>query len=269
MPCKAWPLFDVRVETPELALRSATDEDLMSLADRAAGRLLEAPQAAFMDSWMRLESPHFQREFMRKQWLNRATWRPCRWNLEFCIYPKDSDFPMGRVEAVAEEFCSIRSVKTVSWLLPEARGQGLGMQARRALLYFLFDGLGAEEVTAEVHPNNTASLYIAEKLGYTNDGSEMVIGGDGLPYRSTRMRLTRESWSRDSDIHIFNLDSALCMFGLANSENSDVPVSVLNKPASGAPVPGWSLFDAKPPADLEPDPAMVIPTATPIGAPAI
>ena len=33
----AWPLFDLRVTTPELTLRLATDAELMRLADRAFG----------------------------------------------------------------------------------------------------------------------------------------------------------------------------------------------------------------------------------------
>lgn len=242
----------------------------MSLADRAAGRLLEAGQAGFMDSWMRLDPPHFQREFMRQQWFNRANWRPCKWSLEFCVYPSDSDFAMGRVEAVAEEFCAIRSVRTTSWLLPEARGQGLGLEARKAMLYFLFEGLGAEEAKAEIHPHNLASLRIAEQLGYIDDGGEMVIGGDGLPYRNKRMVLPRSRWESPQGFEIFNLDSALCMFGLTLSPDSELPVptdSMMRAGPPGAPVPGWSLFDAKSPIDLESDP--VVPVATPIQGPAI
>lgn len=278
MPHVAWPLFDVRVETPLLSLRSADDQQLMSLADRAAGRLLEASQSAFMDAWMRLDSPHFQREFMRKQWLNRATWRPCRWILDFCIFPNDSDFPMGRIEVTAEEFCSIRSVSSVSWLLPEARGQGLGLEARSALLHFLFDGLGAVEARADAHPENLASLKIAERLGYLEDGSETVIGGNGLPYRSTRMVLSRERWlaERRDDITVFNLDAALCMFGLALQDGHEVPVSVLPHASSGgaAGVPGWSLFDSKAASDFDsPDRVdlsdLPVPVPTPVHGPAL
>ena len=51
VPPSAWPLFDLRVSTPSLTLRLATDAELMRLAHRAAGAVLPAARAGFMSTW--------------------------------------------------------------------------------------------------------------------------------------------------------------------------------------------------------------------------
>ena len=55
----------------------------------------------------------------------------------------------------------------LSWfVLPEHQRQGFASEITEELLRFAFDGLGAERVVAETHPDNPASNRVLEKLGF-------------------------------------------------------------------------------------------------------
>lgn len=80
----------------------------------------------------------------------------------------------------------LRSVETVtrsaeiSWILhKDAQGQGFAYEAARAMLEIAFERLEARVIFALVHPANTASAALAEKLGFTpfdgRDGETIFI----------------------------------------------------------------------------------------------
>jgi RimJ/RimL family protein N-acetyltransferase len=211
----AWPLFDLRVTTPRLTLRVPTDPELMRLADRAAGRVLPSEQAAFMTDWTQLPSPRFERNVMQFHWRLRGEWTPARWSLAFGIYPAGEDDPVGGIDATTEEFARTRAATSGWWLLRERRGQGLGREALAALAQLLFDGLGAREVRAIIHPDNAASLGAARAAGFTTDGTEPSIGGDGEAYDAVRVLLRRDAWTerRRADIAIAGLEACRDLFG--------------------------------------------------------
>ena len=82
---------------------------------------------------------------MQYHWAQRANWSAERWSLDLGIYPAGHDAPVGAMSMIAGDFARLRSAETGSWLLPEWRGQGLGREAREAMLHLLFEGLGARE----------------------------------------------------------------------------------------------------------------------------
>jgi RimJ/RimL family protein N-acetyltransferase len=141
----AWPLFALRVTTPRLTLRLPPEADLLPLAEQAAGRVVTPEQAGFMGPWTQIPSPEFERSFMQYHWAQRANWTPERWSLDLGIYPAGHDAPVGAMSMIAGDFARLRSAETGSWLLPDWRGQGLGREAREAMLHLLFEGLGARE----------------------------------------------------------------------------------------------------------------------------
>ena len=214
MTPSAWPLFDLRVTTPRLTLRPATDGELMRLADRAAGNVLPAAQAGFMTRWTQLPSPEFERNFMQFHWRLRADWTPERWALSLGIYPAREADPVGTIDADATEFAATRAVSMGWWLLPEARGRGIGKEALAAITHLLFDGLGTVEARAHVHPDNAASLAVAIANGFRPDGTERILGGDGHAFDAIRVVLTRAEWERRDDISITGLDGCAELFGL-------------------------------------------------------
>jgi RimJ/RimL family protein N-acetyltransferase len=56
-------------------------------------------------------------------------------------------------------------------VVPEARGRGLATEAVRLLTRWGFDGLGLERVTLKIDVENPASEKVAERAGYTYEGT--------------------------------------------------------------------------------------------------
>ena len=49
-------------------------------------------------------------------------------------------------------------------------GRGLASEALRAVLHYLFDGLGLRRIEADTDPRNTPSRRVLEKLGFVHEG---------------------------------------------------------------------------------------------------
>jgi len=210
---RAWPLFDLAVATPELRLRLPRDEELDTLAARAAGRVIGPEQAAWMGPWAQLPSPAFERNFVQYHWAQRGNWTPAAWSLQLGIFPAGEAAPAGVMGVEATEFAHTRTATTGSWLLPEWRGRGLGKAARAAMLTLLFDGLGARRARSAAHPDNAASHGVSRALGYREDGTETIASGAG-DVEHTRLVLPRAAWTPRGDHAITGLDACRGLFGL-------------------------------------------------------
>lgn len=187
----------------------AREDELLRLCERAAGNVLTPEQAAFMGPWTQIESPRFEREFMRFHWRARAEWSPERWQLLLGVFA-DGEL-WGSMDGLAVEFPRLRSVKTGSWLLPQARGRGLGTEMRAAIVQ-LFFAIGAREVRSSAHPDNAASLGVSRALGYVEDGTEMISTAAG-GIEAIRVRLRREDWTPREDVAISGLEACSALFG--------------------------------------------------------
>jgi RimJ/RimL family protein N-acetyltransferase len=77
------------------------------------------------------------------------------------------------------------------WLIADARGRGLTIDAARALGGWAFDCLGVEALIIDCEPTNRASARVATHLGATLVASRWVrVEGDEVElnrYRLTRM----------------------------------------------------------------------------------
>ena len=58
-------------------------------------------------------------------------------------------------------------------LAPRARGRGLMAEALRALLGHCFDALEIHRVEAMIHPDNTRSVRVVERLGFRREGGPL------------------------------------------------------------------------------------------------
>ena len=64
--CRApWPLFDLRLRTPRLVLRSPGDDDLFALLEVARAGVHDADQMPFAVAWTDLAPPAFERSFLQ------------------------------------------------------------------------------------------------------------------------------------------------------------------------------------------------------------
>jgi RimJ/RimL family protein N-acetyltransferase len=208
----AWPLFDLRLHTPRLTLRSPTDDDLLALLDVARGGVHDPDQMPFAAAWTDVKPPEFERSFLRFFWGCRSSWTPESWQLPLAVVLEGR--PVGIQELRATDFAALRTVETGSWLGRDYQRQGLGTEMRAAVLALAFDGLGAEVATSAAIEGNAASRRVSEKLGYEPNG-ESLVAPRGTAVVEHRYRLRRERWDPDRyPVGIEHLDECRSMFGV-------------------------------------------------------
>jgi RimJ/RimL family protein N-acetyltransferase len=75
----------------------------------------------------------------------------------------------------------------IGWMLKrESWGLGLAREAGLTALAYGFGSLGLDYVISLIHPENTRSIYLAERLGERAVGNARVRGYDVLIYRLER-----------------------------------------------------------------------------------
>jgi len=75
-------------------------------------------------------------------------------------------------------------------------GKGYASESAARLLDYAFTTLGLPRIGITTHPENTASMRLAERLGFslTSTDSRILIGDPPVP--ATRFWLARETWQR-------------------------------------------------------------------------
>jgi RimJ/RimL family protein N-acetyltransferase len=78
----------------------------------------------------------------------------------------------------------------VGWTLRRSFwGRGYATEGARAALGYAFTQLGQPHVISLIHPENAASIRVAQRIGERLSGSTEVMGKSALVYR-----ITREEW---------------------------------------------------------------------------
>ncbi|MEU4605988.1 GNAT family protein [Kribbella sp. NPDC023972] len=206
-----WPLRRLRLTTDRLVLRQPGEEELAALADVAANGVHEPGERPFLTPWTDASPAERARTVLQGYWSTLAEWTPQDWALDLGVFRGTT--PIGMVTLRAQDFAILREVKTTSWLGLPYHGQGLGTEARLALLHLAFDGLDAEAALTEVFQDNAASQGVSRKLGYRPDGiSRDVLYG--RPVISDRLRLTREHWQAAAHppVEVVGLDDCRSWF---------------------------------------------------------
>ena len=209
----AWPLFGLRLRVGRLELRLPTDAELVTLTVLAVAGVHEPGQAPFDVDWTRVPPPTLRRNLLRYHWRIRAEWSPSSWRLALGVF--ENGRLLGAQQLSAERFAARRTVETWSWLALAEQGRGVGSAMRTAVLALAFDGLGGLEARSMVFEDNTASLRLAKRLGYVDDGSELR-DREGRPARMRRMVLSVDRWRAQGrpPVEIEGLESSRSMFGV-------------------------------------------------------
>ena len=136
------------------------------------------------------------------------------WQLGLGFFHHDN--PLGLVTLRARDFAIVREVTTSAWLGVGHQGRGYGTEARIGLLTLAFDHLDAHAALTEVFQDNHASQGVSRKLGYEHDGISWCDARGDEALVSDRLRLTRETWSRQTCPVTRVEGMAVCrpMFGL-------------------------------------------------------
>jgi RimJ/RimL family protein N-acetyltransferase len=206
-----WPLFDLRLRTPRLELRLATDDDLLGLAAVARAGVHDQPGCPFLVPWDELPSPAFERQFLLHFWQARGGWSPDAWTLGLAVLAEG--LPIGIQDLMARDFAHRRTVGTGSWLGLEHQRKGYGTEMRAAVLWLAFEELGALVAESGYVDGNEASARVSSKLGYLPNG-ERVIAPTGTAVTEHEVRVTLPTWRRDLvAVSIEGLEPCRGLFG--------------------------------------------------------
>lgn len=209
-----WPLFDLRVTTPRLELRTIDDESGVALAELAAHGVHDPTFMPFVVEWTDVAPPQQQRNTLQWYWHGRASWQPHEWRCEFAVFV-DGEV-VGTTGLMANRFSVLRSFETGSWLGRAHQGRGIGREMREACLHFGFAGLDARWATTSAFWDNGPSLGVTRRLGYEPDGTDRKVRR-GEAAESLRFRMSHDHWAstlRRDDIEIHGLDACREMFGI-------------------------------------------------------
>jgi RimJ/RimL family protein N-acetyltransferase len=184
-----WPPADLRIVGPEVTLRPLTEADLSPLAERLPADVEFDPTLPAYDG---VEASVARGTALHQTyWRALGTWRVESWDLLFAVL---ADGELVGVQSLeGSHFPRRRTVETWSFLLPAARGRGLGKSMRRAVLALAFGHLGALAAETEALQSNSPSLGVSRAVGYLPNGETLHASDDGLELM-LRMRLTRERW---------------------------------------------------------------------------
>jgi RimJ/RimL family protein N-acetyltransferase len=203
-----YPLLAVRVSTPRLELRAATDDLLDELADLVRAGKTHADPPPYDDPMSFYEPDPDLRvaKWLRAIWRRRGIVEPDAWRLYFVVVVDGR--AVGEQTLIGVDFAALGTVTTFSWLSTDERGRGLGHEMRSAVLQLAFDGLGAREAASDAFVDNHASNAISAALGYEPNGFDWATR-KGEPAMLNRWRLTRQSWEgmRRRDIRLHDIDA--------------------------------------------------------------
>jgi RimJ/RimL family protein N-acetyltransferase len=184
-----WPLFDLRLAIGELELRPLTEADLVPLADLLPDDLEQDPAATtYGGVGARVGRGVVVHQTYWKHW---GTWSVDAWRLEFAV--RRGGALIGTQELEGNDFRALRVVDSSSFLVPSARGLGLGKLTRAAVLALAFGPLEAQSAVTSAWHDNHASLGVSRALGYRDNGVSMLARDTG-PDVLQHLRLTREDW---------------------------------------------------------------------------
>jgi RimJ/RimL family protein N-acetyltransferase len=209
-----WPLFDLRLRTGDLELRPMTEADQPALADLLPDDVELDPSA----TTYAVDDPRVGRGIVSHQayWRALGTWSPAHWRLNFLVVADGR--LVGAQELEGTDFPLLRTVDTASFLVPDARGLGIGKAMRSAVLSLAFDGLAAEAAITSAWHDNDGSLGVSRSLGYRPGGEQLHAreGVEGARDVMVHLRLTRDDWVARPrpGVEVTGLAPCLPLFGL-------------------------------------------------------
>jgi RimJ/RimL family protein N-acetyltransferase len=208
-----WPLLDLRLSTGDLVLAPLVESDLTEVV-RLLPADLELNPAA---TRFAVDEPTHRGVVVHQEyWRSYGTWTTQAWRFHLAVR-RDGQL-LGLQELEGNEFPTLRTVDTSSWLVEGARGAGLGKAMRRAVLALAFDHLGAQAAVTSAWHDNHASLGVSRSLGYRPNGESLLARGDGVD-RLVHLRMTLADWRSAGgapDVTVTGVRPTLPLFGLAS-----------------------------------------------------
>jgi RimJ/RimL family protein N-acetyltransferase len=195
-----WPLHSLVLATPSLELRGMSEADALALGPVRPDDLGTDP-----------DRPSIGYDVEQAYWRANGNWQVEDWVLPFSVRHEGSLVGVQALEG--KHFLTVRVVDSYSWLVPSARGKGLGKQMRAAVLELAFRHLDAVEAVSAAWDDNAASLGVSRGLGYVDNG-DYLHRRDGGTGRMQRIRLQADRWTSPVPVTVNGLADCLPLFGL-------------------------------------------------------
>ena len=199
----SWPLHGLRLLTPDLELRGMTEADALALGEVKPADVSTDPSG-----------PDVGYPVEQTYWRHVGQWRVQDWVCPFTVV---HDGRLLGVQALeGKDFLVKRVVDSYSWLVPDARGKGIGKQMRAAVLTLAFEGLAAQCAITEADEGHAASLGVSHALGYKDNGVSIEL--DDYPTRTVRRQhlvLAAADFRSPWPVTIEGLEPCLPLFGLS------------------------------------------------------
>ncbi|HEY8882554.1 MAG TPA: GNAT family protein [Dermatophilaceae bacterium] len=217
MTHQTWPLVHLRLTGPDVALRPMTEVDLTTVADLLPDDLELNPAAT---SYPGLDTATGRRVVAHQEyWQAYGRWGIPSWVLRFVVQVDGRI--VGTQTLEGEDFPTLRTVDSASWLVPEVRGRGVGKAMRSAVLALAFGPLEAQCAITSAWDDNHASLGVSRAIGYQPNGQHRHRrddgGGLGGVGSMVHLRLTREDWlasGRGDGVQIGGFEACRPYFGV-------------------------------------------------------
>ena len=204
-----WPLFDLRIRHLDVLLRPVREADLPHLCDVLPADVGHDPRLALFPSQTLIEN---ERRLLRMgYWKSLGTWDPASWELHLAVIVADEIVGVQTLEG--ENFPALRTVDSASWLVPAARGRGIGVRMRTAALGFAFGSLGATAAISSATLANGASLGVSRRVGYLENGRSRIVDTGGDVVTLQNFRLTADRWT-PPEVSVTGFEPCRPWFGL-------------------------------------------------------
>jgi RimJ/RimL family protein N-acetyltransferase len=208
----AYPVLGLRITAGPLELRGIDDADIARLAE-LAGRGVHPPeQMPFSHPWTDAPEGELPLRFAQYHWGNRAAFSPAAWTLDLVVRWEGE--VAGTQGFMTHNFLVTRTGETGSWLGREFQGRGIGTRMRQAMCAFLFDEIGAEQLTSAAFVDNPASLGVSRKAGYRPNGMRRMERRPGEWQYNQALLLTPETFVRGPAITVEGLAPFRRLIGL-------------------------------------------------------
>ena len=203
-----WPLFDLRLRCRDVRLRAMREDDLEGLAAVLPADVGHDPRLELFNLG---EAENERRLFYQGYWRALGTWSPASWVLHMAV--EHGGALVGVQTLEGEDFPHLRTVDSASWLVPGARGRGVGVAMRIAVLGLAFDRLGAVAAVSSATAGNAASLGVSRRIGYLDNGVGLVRESGGVaPLQHLRLPVDR--WRHGGEVTIRGFEACRPWFGL-------------------------------------------------------
>lgn len=189
-----WPPFGLNIACGPVTLSPVRDADLPEL-DALAHAGIHAPtEMPFYFPWTVGSRDEVRLRLMQYHWGQRAAMTPASWTLETTV--RFDGEVVGCQSISTKDYLVTRTGETGSWLGLKHHGRGIGTMMRQTLCAFMFDHLGAAEVTSGAFVDNPASLAVSRKVGYRENGVGRLKRRDGEMALTQKLVLNPEALNR-------------------------------------------------------------------------